>query len=103
MEENNELKLYSITTAAKELAIRKETLLDLIEDGKIGVIELGARRKISHIELVRFIKSNSILISPISKNNKISIDTIVKKHKYSNKEKSIDKINKVFNKLKRRI
>jgi excisionase family DNA binding protein len=103
MEENNELKLYSITAAAKKLSIRKETLLDLIERGKIGVNDgLGNRRKISHLELIRYIKSSTVYINPDNNKKSSNIDSIVKKYKYAKQEKPMDEINKIFNKLKRR-
>ncbi|MCB0731670.1 MAG: hypothetical protein KDC88_11615 [Ignavibacteriae bacterium] len=103
MEENNELRLYSITAAAKKLTIRKEALLNLIESGKIGVNNgFGTRRKISHLELVRYIKSSTVYVNPDNNKKSCNIDSIVKKYKYVKKEKPIDEINKIFNKLKRR-
>lgn len=101
MEQNNNvLKLYSITEASKELSIRKEILHDLIENGKIGIIELGKRKKISHIELVRYIKSNTVVLNPQSKNTSC-LTTIIKKHKYSNQESTLNEINEIFKKNRR--
>ncbi|MBL1215421.1 MAG: helix-turn-helix domain-containing protein [Ignavibacteriae bacterium] len=100
MEENNELKLYSISAAAKELTIRKVALINLIETGKIGVIELGKRRKVPHLELIQFIKSNTIKLNPKFKTYSKGIESIVKKHKHSSNDSSIDEINKVFNKIR---
>ncbi len=100
MEENNELKLYSISAAAKELSIRKDTLINLIETGKIGVIELGKRRKVPHLELIQFIKSNTAKVNPKVKTCSKGIESIIKKHKFASNNNSIDEINKVFNRIR---
>lgn len=50
----DELQLLSISKAAKILRISKISLIDLINKGKIGVIEIGRRRKIPIHELLRF-------------------------------------------------
>jgi len=54
MEATNQLKLYSISAAAKVLSLWKDTLYRLVADGKIGFIEIGKRKKIPYNELVRF-------------------------------------------------
>ena len=101
MDENNaELKLYSISAAAKQLSIRKENLLKLIEGGKIGVLNIGSRRKISHLELVQFIKSNTVKSNPSSSHRRITIDSITKKHKSNRKKETINEIDKIFDKFK---
>lgn len=61
MEANNQLKLYSISAAAKSLAIGKDTLYRLVAEGKIGFIEMGKRKKISFNELVRFQSENTVM------------------------------------------
>ena len=99
MEKHNvEIKLYSISAAAKELSIRKDTLINLIDTGKIGVIELGKRKKVPHLELVQFIKSNTTRVNPKVKIYSKSIESIIKKHKYSSSNNTMEEINKVFNK-----
>lgn len=100
MEQNNELKLYSISAAAKELSIRKEVLMNLIENGKIGIIKIGERNKISHIEIIKYIKTNTIALNPQAKNIS-SITSIIKKHKYSKQENTLDEINEIFKKNRR--
>jgi len=97
---NNEIKLYSISAAAKELSIRKNTLLDLISQGKIGIIEIGKRQKISHLELVQFIQSNTKKINYKHPKNNLIISAIINKHNHSEKNNSLDEINKIFDKIR---
>ena len=54
-------RLYSISDAAKMLGVGRDTLLRLIDTGKIGFIQTLKRKKIAHIELERFIKDNTVL------------------------------------------
>ncbi|MCB0747399.1 MAG: hypothetical protein KDC90_08035 [Ignavibacteriae bacterium] len=62
MEENNtNIKLYSISAAAKSMCISRDALRNLIYDGKIGYIQILKNKKISYQELVRFQKENTIL------------------------------------------
>ena len=56
MEDDNSLRLLSISKAAKLLGIGKASLYNLIDAGKIGFIDFGERRKIPVAELVRFQK-----------------------------------------------
>jgi excisionase family DNA binding protein len=56
--ETNELKLLSISAAAKILCLGKDAVYKLVADGKIGFIEIGKRKKITYHELVRFQKDN---------------------------------------------
>ena len=58
--ETNRLKLYSISAAAKTLSLGKDRMYRLVEEGKIGYIEMGKRRKIPYQELVRFQNENTI-------------------------------------------
>lgn len=99
-EKNAELKLYSISAAAKQLSVRKDNLLKLIEDGKIGVLNIGSRRKISHLELVQFIKSNTVKLNPASSHRRITIGSITQKHKSKRKKETINEIDKIFDKFK---
>ena len=59
-ENNNNLKLYSLSEAAKLLGIGRDTLKSLIAKGKIGYIESFKHKKISHLELERFIKESTM-------------------------------------------
>ncbi|MCB0743214.1 MAG: helix-turn-helix domain-containing protein [Ignavibacteriae bacterium] len=62
MEENNvEIKLYSISAAAKSMCISRDALRNLINDGKIGYIQILKNKKIPHQEFVRFQKENTIV------------------------------------------
>ncbi len=54
MEKSDHLELLSITAAARKLAVGKDTLYNLITAGRIGYIEIGKRKKITHAELIRF-------------------------------------------------
>lgn len=56
-----ELRLYSISQASKELGISRATLHSLINEGRIGVIKISKRTRISHTELQRFLSENTIL------------------------------------------
>lgn len=56
---NNKLHLYSLAQAAKLLGIGRDTLHTLVAQGKIGVITISKRNKISHAELQRFINDNT--------------------------------------------
>ncbi len=99
---NTNLKLYSISAAAKELSIRKETLLNLINDGKIGIVKFGKRNKISNLELVKFIKNNTVIVKSKTNPNINNIDSIIKKHKYTHEQTASERIDIIFNNLKRK-
>ena len=98
---NSSLRLYSVSAAAKELRIRKETLSNLIEDGKIGIVQLGKRVKISHLELVEFIKRSTIKLSSKVNPTQTNIDSILKKHKTKNRNTASERIDKIFKNFKR--
>jgi len=55
-----ELKLFNRTEAAKALSIGKDALGLLVNAGKIGVIQIGARWMISYKEIARYIEENTI-------------------------------------------
>ena len=57
---NNNLHLYSLAQAAKLLGIGRDTLYKLIAQGKIGVIKISKQKKISHLELERYITESSV-------------------------------------------
>ena len=56
----DELQLLSISKTAKILRISKISLIDLVNKGKIGTIEIGRRRKIPIHELLRFQRESVI-------------------------------------------
>ena len=66
MEENNELKLYSISAAALNMGISRDTVRELINKGKIGYIPIGNCKKIPHREIVKFQKE-SIVVENLNK------------------------------------
>lgn len=55
---DNQLKLLSISKAAKALKISVSSLKRLINDGKVKVIIINKQMKIPYVELVRFIQTN---------------------------------------------
>jgi len=55
----NTLELLSISSAARKLAIGKDTIYRLINEGKIGFIQIGKRKKITFSELLRFQNDNT--------------------------------------------
>ena len=56
--ENSDLKLFSISKAAKELHIGKEKLYELMRQGKIGWIRIGKRIVIPYMGIIKFIEEN---------------------------------------------
>ena len=71
-ENNNNLKLYSLSEAAKLLGIGRDTLKSLIAKGKIGYIKSFKNKKISHIELERFIKESTVKVDVSLSDNTIT-------------------------------
>ena len=57
-------RLYSISVAAKMLGVGRDTLLRLIDTGKIGFIQTLKRKKIAHIELERLMEMIILNILP---------------------------------------
>ncbi len=57
---NNNLRLYSIAQAAKMLGVGRDTLNSLINQGRIGVIKILKRNKISYTELDLFMQENTV-------------------------------------------
>ena len=57
MEENisHNLRLLSVSKAAKVLGISRSTLNDLINTGKIGIVKISKQRKIPFGEIEKFI------------------------------------------------
>lgn len=50
--------MYSITEAAREMHLGKDTLYRLIADGSIGTIKVGRREKIPASEIEKFQSEN---------------------------------------------
>ena len=48
------LKMYSISQAAKQMQLSRDTIKGLISAGKLGYIEIGRSKKIPHGEILRF-------------------------------------------------
>lgn len=60
MENSNELELLSINRASKLMHISRDSLRNLINEGKIGVILIGKHNKIPKSELYKFQEANLI-------------------------------------------
>lgn len=76
------LRLLSINEARKTLGIRYETMRKLVDDGRIGYIEIEGKKKISLISLHQYIESNTVQNPPKTKTNIDSdIDTLFEKFK----------------------
>ncbi len=56
---NEELKLLSVSRAATLLGIGTRALRSLIADGRIGVLCVGKRQKISHKDINKFLESST--------------------------------------------
>jgi len=57
---NDELELYSLSKAAKTLHIGYDKIKELVEEGKIGVVNINGSKKISRKELNKFIEANTV-------------------------------------------
>lgn len=73
MKTTGQYKLYSITQAAREMHIGKDTLYRLIYEGKIGVIKIGKREKIPAMEIEKFQSENLVRRMPESKGKTVLI------------------------------
>jgi excisionase family DNA binding protein len=101
MIEANQLKLYSLSEAAKALCIGRDTLRDFMADGKIGYIEVGKSRRITYMELIRFLTESTIRKTEV-REPKYNSDQEVQKY-FQKKNISATSLNgeEIFNKLMR--
>ena len=65
----NQCKLFSITEVARLLGVGKDTVYALLRTGQLGFIEIGKRKKISLIEIHKFIDKNTRYESKQENNN----------------------------------
>jgi|GEM_PF-2649622 excisionase family DNA binding protein len=56
----DDLKLHSVSASAKMLKISQDSLKKLIDQGRIGTLNLGKRRKIPEPEIIKFLEENTI-------------------------------------------
>lgn len=56
---NNNLRLYSLSQAARKLGLGRDTLKNLIDQGKLGTITILKRKKVPEEELQRFLTQNT--------------------------------------------
>jgi len=59
-DEYKELKLFNRTEAAEVMSIGRDALGLLINEGKIGIIQIGERWMIAYKEIARYIEENTI-------------------------------------------
>jgi excisionase family DNA binding protein len=84
------IRLYSISEAAKEMHIGKTQLYMLINEGRLGTVKIGKQRKVSHMELIRFIRENTVSFSNTVTNRDIQ-NYLSKKTKWKMKKTETDK------------
>lgn len=86
---DEKIRLLSISAASKILGIRHKAVTDLIKDGKIKIIDLNGRIKIPRKNLELYIDAESKTITTgkvISTNNKLPqsmkyiLNSIINKH-----------------------
>ena len=94
---NNDLKLYSISAAAKKLSIRKQQLSNLISSGKIGILTIGKRRKVPHCELVKFTFNNTYKLNNQATSTLPDINSLIQKYKSPNRANATAIIEKLLN------
>ncbi|MBK7867201.1 MAG: excisionase family DNA-binding protein [Ignavibacteriales bacterium] len=68
----NEKQLLAVSRAAKVLHLGKDTMYKLIEEGKIGYIAIGKRKKIPTSELDGF-KERNLTFEKLSPHLQISL------------------------------
>ncbi len=57
-------RLYTLSGAAHKLGIGYTSLTNLINEGKIGTITINRNKKISHMEILRFLKEEIMYMHP---------------------------------------
>lgn len=73
-EDYKELKLFNRTEAAEAMSIGRDALALLINNGKLGVIQVGERWMISYKEILRYIEENTIRADQVN-SEKINLET----------------------------
>lgn len=86
--ETTELKLFSLSEAAKVLNIGRDTLKKLIAAGDMGFIKVGKTRKIPYKEVLRFLNEN-IIRENTGRNKALTGAEIMNFFNTSNKTKSL--------------
>jgi excisionase family DNA binding protein len=101
--EVNQLKLYSISAAAKVMCIGRDTLRDFMADGKIGYIIVGKSRRITYKELLRFQDDNTVRKTEV-RESKSCLDQDVEKYFHKRNNTSLSSLGgeDIFNKLLRK-
>lgn len=71
---NNEHRLYTRAEAAELLSISKKTLIDLLREGKIGVLLINNQIYVPHESLSKFIQQNTVYLNTNLKGDEDEID-----------------------------
>ena len=102
MEASNQLKLYSLSEAAKAMCIGRDTLRDFMADGKIGFIIVGKSRRITYKELLRFQDDNTVRKTEVRESNSCS-DQEVEKYFHKKNNTSVSSLGgeELLNKIMR--
>ena len=102
MIEVNQLKLYSLSEAAKSLCIGRDTLKGFVADGKIGYIIVGKSKRITYMELIRFLTESTVRKTEV-REPKYNSDQEVEKYFRKGENISVTSLGgeEIFNKLMR--
>ncbi|NPV10595.1 MAG: helix-turn-helix domain-containing protein [Ignavibacteria bacterium] len=89
--------LLTITETAQCLNISREMVYNLIQQGRLGVIQLNTRFKVPYSEIERFIKENTVYVSSDTFINQIfDVDTSTSTSSFNSVE-LFEKLKENFN------
>ena len=54
-----DLRTYTVTTAAKKLNLCRKTVYKLIGSGEIAVIQMGNRKRVRHSAIIDYLTNNN--------------------------------------------
>jgi excisionase family DNA binding protein len=94
---------YSKSEAAKRLGIGINTLNKLIIEGRIGIIQISKRERISEAELQRFIHANTFYLEKSDSTNNDEFDMNQLRNEIicdSKRKKEIINSKEIFKKIK---
>lgn len=100
----NDLRLLSKTASAKSLGIGKATLNKIIESGKLKVVVIDGRVKISMKELNRFLEDNTYQLSDLKQNYSVNhqVEKNIRSPTTNSKLRTL-KVDNIFNQLKKEV
>ena len=56
---NEDLRTYTVTTAAKKLNLCRKTVYKLIGSGEIAVIQMGNRKRVRHSAIIDYLTNSN--------------------------------------------